>query len=342
MCRSKVVDMYGSVESFLKRIATEYSGQPGQDGDTIGDGVVLCLQEVKITEEKLSKESCCMDETRFESYWACSKKKKGYSGVACLTTMSPQNVCIDELCSDVDGEGRFIVVDVGTCVIINVYVPNAGLGKRSGSNVGDGGASADDVNPRVEYKMRFMKELLEYCTRLIRTEKREIILVGDFNSCFSEKDVHWAIGINQAFLKCELDALQEFTCNGLFTDVYRKLNPNTNSSFTCFDERTNARERNVGVRIDFILVSENLVDKIKACEIVSSSIVHPKWSDHCALYVDIDIPIARKELELPPRKEWAQLRRRLLNTSQKSILSMFGKRPLPRDDENETDKKTKT
>ena len=118
------MDTYGSVEAFLKRMAMEYSGEG--DGDFL-----LCLQEVKITEEKLSKESCCMDEPLFESYWACSKKKKGYSGVSCLTTSKAHSVCIDELSKDVDGEGRFVSVDLGVCVVVNVYVPNAGLGKRS-------------------------------------------------------------------------------------------------------------------------------------------------------------------------------------------------------------------
>lgn len=323
--RAKVVDTYGSVESFLKRMGMEYSGK--EDGD-----VVLCLQEVKITEEKLSKESCCMDEPVFESYWACSKKKKGYSGVASLTTMKARSVCIDELCPTIDGEGRFIAVDLGVCVVVNVYVPNSGLGKRSGSNVGDGVTAPADVSPRVEYKMNFMKELLRYCTHLIRSENRDVILVGDFNSCFFKNDVHHSIGIDQAFLQCELDSLKKFTCDGLFTDIYRKRNPDTNSSFTCFDERTNARERNVGVRIDFVLVSERLVDKVKACDIVKSGIIHPKWSDHCALYLDVDVPLVREE-GMSQTKEWLSLRKRLLNTSQKSILSMFAKRPINKDDD---------
>jgi exodeoxyribonuclease III len=329
------VDTYGSVEAFLKRMAMEYSGEG--DGDFL-----LCLQEVKITEEKLSKESCCMDEPLFESYWACSKKKKGYSGVSCLTTSKAHSVCIDELSKDVDGEGRFVSVDLGVCVVVNVYVPNAGLGKRSGSNVGDGGSVADDDNPRVEYKMRFMKELLRYCSNLIVEEKRDVVIVGDFNSCFSKRDVHWSIGIDQAFLQCELDALEKFTHDGLFTDIYRRRNPTTDTSFTCFDERTNARERNVGVRIDFVLVSQNLVDKVKACDIVSHTIIHPKWSDHCALYVDIDISSFAPEGDEPPSrtKEWTQLRRRLLNTSQKSILSMFGKRSLTVES-GQNEKKTK-
>lgn len=329
------MDTYGSVEAFFKRVAMEYSGQ--EDGDFL-----LCLQEVKITEEKLSKESCCMDEAVFESYWACSKKKKGYSGVSCLTTSKAHNVCIDDLSTDVDGEGRFVALDLGVCVVINVYVPNAGLGKKSGSNVGDGGAVAATDNPRVQYKMRFMKELLDYCSNLIVTENRDVILVGDFNSCFSKNDVHWSIGIDQAFLPCELDALERFTHDGLFTDVYRRKNPDTDSSFTCFDERTNARERNVGVRIDFVLVSQNLVDKVKACAIVSDTLIHPKWSDHCALYMDIDISQSAQEdrAPLPRAKEWLQLRKRLLNTSQKSILSMFGKRPRTLDDK-ESEEKTK-
>lgn len=324
------MDAYGTVESFLNRIAKEYSQSRDASTDAQGDDVLLCLQEVKITEEKLSKESCCMDEPAFESFWACSKKKKGYSGVATFTrtpTWRARGVRIDDLACTVDGEGRFVAVDLGACVLVNVYVPNAGLGRRSGSNVGDGGVvDGEDKNPRVEYKMVFMKELLRYCKQLIDEDKREVIIVGDFNSCFSKHDVHWSIGIDKAFLQCELDALKEFTCNGLFTDVFKMMHPDSNTSYTCFDERTNARERNVGVRIDFVLVTKDLVSKVRTCEIVSSALIPPKWSDHCALYVDIDISEPEDGERVAPRREWTALRRRLLNTSQKSIVSMFAKR----------------
>jgi len=279
-----------------------------------------------IQEEKLNKEVCCMDEDVFESFWACSKKKKGYSGVAILSTVRAHHVYSEDVClgDDLAGEGRFLGIDVnGSCVIVTVYVPNSGLGKRSGSNVGDGGFKlAESMPPRVEYKMAFYQKLLEFCAKIYE-EGKEVILVGDFNSCFDSKDVHLAIGFENAFLQCEIDALDALVKDGLFVDVYRKIHPDKDSVYTCFDERTNARERNQGVRIDFVLVTKGLTEKVRECAVVSKQVIPSKLSDHCALYLDIDIDVGDRKVKKPV-SEWTSLRKKLLNTGQRSILSMFG------------------
>ena len=315
----------GSLHGFLKYIQSQYGGR--RDVGEKDDDFVLCLQEVKLQEEKLNKEVCCMDEEVFESFWACSQKKKGYSGVGILTTVRAEHVYKEDVCfGDLAGEGRFLGIDVnGSCVIVTVYVPNSGLGKRSGSNVGDGGFKFEKGEPmprRVEYKMAFYKKLMEFCTKIYE-EGKEVILVGDFNSCFDSKDVHPAIGFENAFLPCEVDALAALVKDGFFVDVYRKIHPDKDAVYTCFDERTNARERNQGVRIDFILVTRGLVDKVRQCDVVTKQVIPPKLSDHCALFLDIDIHTGHKR-DKKPISEWTSLRRKLLNTAQRSILSMFG------------------
>lgn len=320
----KVKDRFTSVRGFLDHIVKDVSTMTRQDDGK--DGVVLCLQEVKLTEDKLTKENCVLDDEGFESYWACCRKRKGYSGVATILdspVFRPHRVVLDTLSDTVDGEGRFVSVDIGPCVVINVYVPNSGLGKKSKSNVGDGSEQSAE-GERVMYKLEFLKQLLEHCRRLVEEEKKEIILVGDFNACFDAKDVHPGIGLEKAFLECEIEALHAFTKNGLFTDMFRSRHPMADRSYTCFDERTNARAGNRGVRIDFVLVTAGLLPLVKQCSIVPGTTIPAKWSDHCALFLDIDIVPDRGERK--PLQEWRALRKKLLNTSQKTILGMFGKR----------------
>lgn len=333
----KVKERFTSVRGFLDHIVRDVSSSKGQDEGKDDDGVVLCLQEVKLTEDKLTKENCVLDDEGFESYWACCRKRRGYSGVATILdspVFRPHCVQLDTLSETVDGEGRFLSVDIGPCVVINVYVPNSGLGKKSKSNVGDGSEQCTE-GERVRYKLEFLKQLLEYCRQLVEGEKKEIILVGDFNACFDARDVHPAIGLEKAFLECEIQALHAFTKNGLFTDVFRRCHPMAHTSYTCFDERTNARAYNRGVRIDFVFVTAGLVPLVKQCSIVPGTTVPAKLSDHCALFLDIDIVPDHGERK--PVQEWRMLRKKLLNTNQKTILGMFGKRPsLSKSDENDT------
>jgi exonuclease III len=366
-------DRYGGVVGFLEAIATHFSDDrsPGQDGldggglpggpggEGAGLGVargssdgggghagaedcILCLQEVKLTSKKLTKETCCMDEQALESFHATSDTRLGYSGTSIFTSVprwraSRVRYDVFGASDGLDGEGRFVAVDIGRstgCVLVNVYVPNAGLGKSTGSNVGVAGkrSNGGDVSGsvghgegRIGYKMRFYKRLLAFCTRVVEEEQKEVILVGDFNSCFDARDVHPSIGLEHAFLQCELDALRAFTDKG-FVDVYRDLHPEAHRAYTCFDQKTNARLYNRGVRIDFCLVSPGLRGRVRRCEIVGRDVVPAAWSDHCALYVDIAVDAGEEgEGESKSLKEWVTLKNKLTNASQKTLLDMFGR-----------------
>ncbi len=294
---------------------------------------ILCLQEVKITQKKLTKENCCMDESNLESFHSTSDVRPGYSGTSIYTSTPawrPTGVRTDLFTEDdggLDGEGRFCAVDLpGNIVLVNVYVPNAGLGKNTGSNVGDGENSTGHGTSRIAYKLRFYKRLLEFCTRVVEEERREVVLVGDFNACFDARDVHSLIGMENAFLPCELDALRAFTACG-FVDVYRQLHPDVSNVYTCFDQKTNARLYNRGVRIDFCLVSQGLAGKVRTCEVVGGGMVPAPWSDHCALYVEFDVRGHGGDgggaVGAESVKEWVQLKRRLTNSSQKTLKDMF-------------------
>ena len=306
--------------------------QSSRQASTAVNDCILCLQEVKITHKKLTKENCCMDESNLESFHSTSDVRPGYSGTSiytCTPAWRPTRFRTDlftEADGGEDGEGRFCAVDLpGNIVLVNVYVPNAGLGKNKGSNVGDGENSTGHGTSRIAYKLKFYKRLLEFCTKVVEEERREVVLVGDFNACFDARDVHSLIGVENAFLPCELDALRGFTACG-FVDVYRQLHPDVSNVYTCFDQKTNARLYNRGVRIDFCLVSQGLAGKVKACEVVGGDVVPALWSDHCALYVEFDIDgqgDAGDAAGAGSLKEWVQLKRRLTNSSQKTLVDMF-------------------
>lgn len=324
--REKIDLKYGSIECFFQSVP----GDPPSKLD------IVCLQEVKIAEEKLSKEACIVP--GYESYWSCSAKRKGYSGVGTFSkakmALSCEKDCLEGVDMEKDalkGEGRIVTIDIGPCVVVNVYVPNAGLGKSTNSNFGDGkmpvpdSKTRKDAPSRLEYKLEFLNSLHARCKQYIEDGK-EVILVGDFNVAVDVRDTHPSIPLDKAFTEKERYRFSRFLQNEMFVDVFRYLHPNEMSTFTCFDERTNARERNAGVRIDYVLVTKGLLAKVKTCEVVSgNSWIPHKWSDHFALLLDID-------LDIPDRQDekscvtWSRLYSRLVDSKQRTILSMFARK----------------
>lgn len=261
------------------------------------------------------------------------------------------------------GEGRIVETDFGpqAFVLINVYIPNAGERPE---------------RPRLATKIKFLKSLKAHCEALA-SQGRRVLLVGDFNVCADERDVHPRIGLENAYSQEERDLFLSFLTEqgGKFVDTWRHLHPDsgtqpgeaptaaavsnatdptsTNPSspssvpssvpssagvYTVWDEKTSARAFNEGVRIDFILATENLVPFIKSCEILGQDVLPPKWSDHAGILVEIEETQGQNKEESlvevdnilvppakhPPCKEWVKLNKRFNDPSQRSILSMFG------------------
>jgi len=337
--REKIDLKYGSIECFFQSV-------PGDPRSALD---IVCLQEVKVAEEKLSKEACVVP--GYESFWSCSVKRKGYSGVGTFSkakmALSCEQDCLEGADTDknaLKGEGRIVVIDIGTCVVVNVYVPNAGLGKSSNSNFGDGkipdSKTLKEGPTRLEYKLEFLKALHARCEKYIE-DGREIVLVGDFNVAVDVRDTHPSIPLEQAFTEKERQSFSRFLQNDTFVDVFRHLHPNERSTFTCFDERTNARERNAGVRIDYVLVTKGLLPKVRACEVVNgNSWIPHKWSDHFALLLDIDLDIADRD-NGKSCVTWSRLYSRLVDSKQRSILSMFARKTAKEEDVNGTKKSAK-
>lgn len=272
---------------------------------------IACLQESKVPEDKLTKELCCVD--GYQSFWAHSREKKGYSGVTTYASdayapLSCQADCLGSGEEDIDREGRVLITDHGAFVLVNVYVPNAG--------------DRPD-RPRLHYKLRFLAALRRKCEELA-VAGRELLLVGDFNVPAEARDVHPDLlpggSLDELYGQEERAALHALTA--AYPDVWRRLHPQEAATYSVWNEKTSARAFNRGLRIDYVLCTPGLLGRVVSCEILGPEVLPPKWSDHAGMLLKLrDVPPLPPH---PPCQEWQRLHRRFVDTSQRSILGMFG------------------
>jgi exodeoxyribonuclease III len=280
---------------------------------------LACLQEAKLPLDKVPRAAALVP--GFQSFWACSGEKKGYSGAVTYAAerWAPAAAALDALPEPegdsgegrVGGEGR--VVETSHCgfVLMNVYVPNAG------------GAAAG--RPRLPHKLRFLRAL-EARADALAAAGREVLLVGDFNLAAAEADVSPAIGGLAGCYSAEERAWLA-TFIGKFGDVWRKLHPDAKEVYTCWDVKTSRRAFNEGLRIDYALATPGLLARITKCEVLPADAagragLPSAWSDHAALLLEMDLkpPPAPP----PPSAAWRAMKARFVDPAQRSIRAMFG------------------
>lgn len=221
---------------------------------------IICLQEIKVQVHQL------LDEQKYyDGYSDISwnpAEKPGYSGVATISKTTPiyTKAGMDE--PEYDIEGRVILTTYPGFSLFNVYFPN---GKR-GSH-------------RVEYKLSFYEHLLKKIQEL-RESGQEVIITGDYNTAHREIDLARPKENSKisGFLPEERAMIDRYLETGL-VDIFRKLYPDKENQYTWWDMVTRARERNVGWRIDFFLITPGLVD------LVEDAVIHDQvqGSDHCPI-----------------------------------------------------------
>jgi exodeoxyribonuclease-3 len=223
---------------------------------------ILCLQETKAAEKQIPEELKSI--AGYEVFWAAAEKK-GYSGVGLYTKLAPRVVEKGWGVRKFDIEGRVIVADYDSFVLFNVYFPNGKISKA-----------------RLRYKMAFYDEFLAYVDRLRRRGKR-LIICGDVNT--AHKDIDLARPRENAkvsgFLPEERAWIDKFVRLG-FIDTFRVFN-SQGGQYTWWDFKTRARERNVGWRIDYFYITENLRENLRAAFILKDVM----GSDHCPVGIDI-------------------------------------------------------
>lgn len=227
-------------------------------------GDVVAVQETKAQPDQLSE--ALRNPQGYQADWNWGEKK-GYSGTATYTRLTPIKIKKGLGAVRFDTEGRALIHEFEHFVFFNIYFPNGGRGMEY-----------------VAHKLAFYKRFLEVAQEYIKAG-RGVVVTGDFNTAYAEIDLARPKENvkTSGFMTEEREGLGEFFKIGLI-DTFRYLHPNT-VKYTYWDQVTRARERNVGWRIDYFMVSPALKDKIAVAEIHNEVI----GSDHCPISLVLDI-----------------------------------------------------
>jgi exodeoxyribonuclease-3 len=228
------------------------------------DADIICVQELKAHPEQF--DTAEFEELGYHAYWYPAQKK-GYSGTAILSKNKPKHVeygCTNEL---FNSEGRIIRADFETFSVMSVYFPS-----------GSSGDSRQDV------KMQFLEYFESYINDIKKTLPG-LIICGDYNICHKPIDIHDPVGNKNSsgFLPEEREWLDGFIHSG-YADSFRELNTEPHN-YTWWSFRSNARARNKGWRIDYILIDRSLLPALHRSVILSEA----KHSDHCPVLTEINL-----------------------------------------------------
>ena len=224
---------------------------------------VICIQETKANKDQVDFE--LIEDLGYKTYWF-SAQKKGYSGVAIFSKLTPNHVEYGTGIDYMDLEGRVLRIDFDEVSVMSLYLP-------SGTNT-----------DRLEFKFRFMDDFKEYIYSLNK-EIQNLVICGDYNICHNAIDIHDPIRNKNVsgFLPEERKWLDLFIGND-FIDSFRHINKSPHQ-YSWWSYRANSRANNKGWRIDYNIVSKPLENKISNSEILSK-VFH---SDHCPVRLNLNI-----------------------------------------------------
>ncbi len=200
------------------------------------------------------------------TYWTVSKLKKGYSGVTVFSKKEPLSIHYGLKDEKYDEEGRIITLEFDNFYFVGAYVPNAGDGLK-----------------RLDFRMQYEDDLLDYLKEL--DSKKPLIYTGDLNVAHKEIDLKnpETNRHNPGFTDEERNKFSRLLANG-FKDTFRELYPEE-VKYSWWSYRMNARAKDVGWRIDYFIVSDRLMEKVKDAKIHNDIY----GSDHCPVELDIDL-----------------------------------------------------
>lgn len=224
---------------------------------------VVCIQESKAQPDQIPLME--FETIGYQTFWH-SAEKKGYSGVGIITKIKPDNIKTGIGIPEYDREGRFLRADFGELSVVSVYHPS--------------GSSGDE---RQAFKMKWLNDFHEKVNEL-KKERPNLIISGDYNICHKEIDIHDPKGNknNSGFLPEEREWIGNFIDSG-FIDTFREFHPEPDR-YSWWSYRRQARDRNLGWRIDYHMVTENLKNRVKNSDILD----HVVHSDHCPITLEID------------------------------------------------------
>ena len=225
------------------------------------DADIFCIQETKCQEGQIELEF-----EGYKSFWN-SAEKKGYSGTAIFTKIDPLSVKYGIGIEEHDKEGRVITLECEKFYMVDIYTPNS---KRE--------------LERLDYRQVWEDEIRKYLLKL--NETKPVIMCGDLNVAHKEIDLKnpKTNRGNAGFTDEERNKMTELLNVG-FVDTFRYLYPDKEEQYSWWSYMGRAREKNVGWRIDYFIVSEDIKEKIIDAKIYPEVM----GSDHCPVGLDISI-----------------------------------------------------
>ena len=224
------------------------------------DADVVCLQETKLQPDQLALE---LPGDRL--FWH-SAEKKGYSGTAVFTRVEPLSVTCGIGLDEHDHEGRVITAEFDGFFLVCCYTPNA-----------------QNELARIDYRMQWEDDFRAYLMEL--DKKKPVVLCGDLNVAHEEIDLKNPKSNrgSAGFSDQERGKMTELLSSG-FTDTFRALYPDRTGAYTWWSYRFNARKNNAGWRIDYFIVSDRLLPRVR------DNIIHAEveGSDHCPVELVLD------------------------------------------------------
>jgi exodeoxyribonuclease-3 len=220
---------------------------------------IVCLQETKMQQGQAE-----IHFPGYEQFWH-SAEKKGYSGTAVFSRQTPLSVAYGMGIAEHDQEGRIITLEFDDFQLVNVYTPNSQRGLT-----------------RLEYRMQWEDAFRDHVGRL--AAQKPVIICGDLNVAHQEIDIKNPTSNknNAGFTQQERDKMTELLESGL-TDSFRHLYPDRRDAYSWWSYMSNARERNIGWRIDYFLVSSRLDQEIREAAILPEVM----GSDHCPVVLEV-------------------------------------------------------
>ncbi len=225
---------------------------------------IFCLQETKAQPEETKTALSVF--TDYQPFVNSSKEKKGYSGTAIVSKPKPIELTEDLGISEHDMEGRVITAEYEHFYLVTVYTPNSGEGLK-----------------RLSYRKTWDEAFLDHIKSL--EEKKPVVICGDLNVVHNEIDIARPkanYNKTSGYTQTEIDGLENLLAAG-FIDSFRHFYPEE-VKYSWWNYRFSARSRNVGWRIDYFLVSEQLTPQLKSAEI------HNEYmgSDHCPVSLTLE------------------------------------------------------
>jgi len=231
------------------------------------DADIVGLQETKLQKDQLTPAMQSID--GYEAAFSFATSKKGYSGVAAYSRLSPKAVRNGMDIPRFDEEGRIVELEFDAFTFFNVYFPN--------------GQMSDE---RLQYKLDFYQAFFDYAEGL-RKQGRSLVITGDFNTAHNEIDLKHP-GPNSTrsgFLPVERRWLDRIVAMG-YVDTFRHLYPDT-VKYSWWSYRFNARKTNAGWRIDYFFVSDDVVHKGWVKDAFIDNAIF--GSDHCPVGLILEI-----------------------------------------------------